>query len=112
MKNYDFWIEQFKKKALPLIYNEFTPIRVLIFGSRVTGNAKEESDIDVIMVSDYFKNIEFIRRMPLVLKTLRFPKHIDILCYSVMEFEKIKESSIVILDALEHGEEVKLEDLG
>lgn len=102
----DPWIELFKKDALPLIYKEFNPKMIMIFGSRVKGNANDGSDIDLIVVSDYFKDIEFIRRMPLVLKKVRFPKHIDVLCYSLTEFEKIKDTSTVVMDALRDGEYV------
>jgi predicted nucleotidyltransferase len=106
MKRNDFWLEKFKKEALPLIYKEYAPDTVLMFGSRVRGDADDESDIDIIVVSDFFKDIAFIKRIPLLLKKLRFPKHIDALCYSKEEFARIKTGSAVVMDALEHGEVV------
>lgn len=104
MKIIDFWIERFKDEALPLIVNAFSPEMVLMFGSRITGNATEDSDIDIIVVSNYFKDTELIRRMPELLKTVRFPKHIDALCYTQEEFSAIKTASAIVIDALEHGE--------
>jgi hypothetical protein len=109
MNNNDVWIEKFKKEALPLIYKEFAPDTVLIFGSRVRGDASDDSDIDIIVVSDFFKDIAFIKRIPLLLKKLRFPKHIDALCYSNEEFARIKTGSAVVMDALEHGVVVEME---
>ena len=38
--------------------------RTLDFGSRVTGQAHEGSDIDVLIISEFFKDIPFIKRMP------------------------------------------------
>ncbi|MBF0404377.1 nucleotidyltransferase domain-containing protein [Candidatus Magnetominusculus xianensis] len=102
--SHDVWIEKFKNEALPLIVNAFSPEMVLIFGSRITGMADEGSDIDIIVVSDYFKGTVFINRMAVLLKTVRFPKHIDALCYSPEEFENIRATSSVVIDALEHGE--------
>ncbi len=97
----DIWIERFRKEALPKIVQHTQPLRVLIFGSRIKGNATEDSDIDVIIISDSFKNIPFIRRMERVLKAVRFPKHVDYLCYTPEEFERIKHASSIIEDALE-----------
>lgn len=104
----DFWLKRFKSEVLPKIIENFKPERVLLFGSRIKRIAGEDSDIDVIVVSDTFTNIPFIKRMPLILQMVKFPKHIDFICYSSEEFERIKNESSILLDALEHGEEVKL----
>ena len=77
----DSWIEKFKREAVPKIVNEFKPEKILLFGSRMLGADREESDIDVIIVSKMFEDIPFVRRMPLILKMLRFKKHIDVICY-------------------------------
>jgi predicted nucleotidyltransferase len=39
----------------------------LLFGSRIKGTATENSDIDVIVVSNAFATIPFIERMSLIL---------------------------------------------
>ncbi len=93
-------INQFIKEVIPILKKEIKPEEILFFGSRVTGEAKEESDLDVILISEYFKNIPFIKRMPLVLKKIKFNKHVDILCYSQDEFERIKKTSSIIENAL------------
>ena len=102
----DRWIEEFREKALPELVREFKPERVLIFGSRVRGTANKDSDIDVIVVSSYFADIPFLRRMPLVLKKVPFLKHVDYLCYTRSEYERIKDESSVIMDALENSVEL------
>ena len=103
MKHKDSWIEKFVSDALPLIKNRLKTDRVLIFGSRATGTAKNDSDLDIIILSDAFKDIPFIRRMPFVLNLLKFQKHIDALCYTESEFEKIKNESTIVQDALKNG---------
>ncbi len=102
----DRWIEAFRKEALPKLVEEFGPEKVLIFGSRARGTADEDSDIDIIVVSSYFADIPFLRRMPHVLKKVPFLKHVDYLCYTRSEYEKIKNESAIIMDALENAVEL------
>ena len=104
----DVWLEKFEQDALPKIIAEFKPERVLLFGSRITDTANEDSDIDVIIVSDVFSGIPFIKRMPSILKTIRFPKHIDVICYSSDEFERMRDKSSILINALENCEDLKL----
>lgn len=100
----DRWVERFKQEALPIVLRECQPEKVVLFGSRVTGEADEESDLDVIVVSHIFDQIPFIRRMAFMLKKVRFTKHIDFLCYAPQEFERIQHTSAVLQDALQYGE--------
>jgi len=55
--------------------------RVIFFGSKVKGGAGEDSGIGVMIVSEAFRCVPFLRRMEMVLKVARFPKHVDFLCY-------------------------------
>ncbi len=75
--NPDTWLERFKREALPKLIAEFKPEKILLFGPRIKGTADENSDIDVIVVSNAFANIPFIERMSLILKMIRFPKHLE-----------------------------------
>jgi len=96
----DIWLARFKREALPRITAEVRPQRVLVFGSRATGTAVPDSDIDVIIVADSFRNIPFFRRMAHILGIARFPKHVDYLCYTPEEFARIRNESSVVSDAL------------
>jgi len=102
----DHWLEKFQKEALPKLVKEFKPLKVILCGSRVRATAKKGSDIDIIIISSYFVNIPFLKRMPLVLKKVPFPKHVDYICYTEEEYEKIKTESSIIMDALENSIEV------
>lgn len=99
----DIWLQRFKEKVLPVLVSEFTPETVILFGSRLTGNAHEGSDIDVVITSESFKDIPFIKRMPMVLRRARFEKHVDYICYTPTEFENIKDKSSILMDAVENG---------
>lgn len=44
--------------------------------------------------------------MPLVLRRVPFPKHVDYICYTLIEYEKIKNESSVIMNALDNSMEI------
>ena len=104
----DRWVKKFQKEALPKLIKEFKPERVIIFGSRVRGTANKESDIDIIVISSYFANSPFLGRMPLVLRKVPFPKHVDYICYTPEEYDRIKNESSLIIDAQEDSIEIAL----
>lgn len=102
----DHWIEKFRKEALPKLVEEFKPEKVILFGSMVRGTANKNSDIDIIVISSYFASIPFLKRMPIVLKRVPFPKHVDYICYTHSEYERIKHESSIIMEAVENSMEV------
>jgi len=102
----DLWIKRYQKQALPKLKEEFNPEKIIIFGSRVKGSPTKDSDIDIIVISSRFANISFLKRMPLLLKKVPFPKHIDYICYTPEEFTRIKKESSLIMDALENSIEI------
>jgi predicted nucleotidyltransferase len=102
----DIWVTRFKAEALPAIRAAFKPERVIVFGSRVAGNARPDSDLDVIVVSSAFAGTRFLGRMARVLEVVRFPKHIDYLCYTPEEFARIQSTSSVVGDAMRNHLEV------
>jgi len=99
----DTILNSFIETVVPEIRKYFNPSKILIFGSRVSGEATENSDIDVIIVSDFFRGIKFVKRMADVLRKIKFSRHIDFICYTPEEFEKIQESSTVVKAALLEG---------
>ncbi|GEM_PF-789626 len=87
---HDRLLAEYQELVIPKIVYHFSPVKILITGSRVKGTATKDSDIDVIIVADAFLGVPFIRRMVLVLKSARFKKHVDYFCYTPEEFERIK----------------------
>ena len=96
----DRWVEKFSKEALPIIVKLFHPEKVLLFGSRATGQAREDSDLDIIIVSNDFLGMKFVNRSTLLYKTVRFPKHVDYLCYPPDEFERMNRTSSSVNQAV------------
>lgn len=102
----DRWYNRFVREAVPEIIKVFKPKNIIIFGSRIKANASSESDIDVILVSEVFKDLKFLERMPFVLRKIRFPKHVDYLCYTAQELNQLKDQSYILTDALSEGIDV------
>ncbi len=97
----DRWLERYQREAVPVIRRVFGATRIILLGSRVKARASEDSDIDVILVSASFENVPFLKRMPMVLERVPFPKHVAYMCYTPEEFERIKHESAIITDALQ-----------
>lgn len=91
-------LSEFKKEASKKI-----PIAKLIFfGSRALGKAREESDIDLIVVSEYFKNIDCARGKYLYdFWDLNYA--VDFLCYTPKEFEKLSKKVSIVSMAIKEG---------
>jgi hypothetical protein len=102
-KSSDTILDSFIDTAVPEIRKTFNPSKILIFGSRVKGKATEDSDIDVIIVSDFFREIKFVKRMASAVKRIKFSRHVDFICYTPEEFENIQHSSTLVKAALLEG---------
>ncbi len=81
---------------------------VWLWGSRAYGTPNKYSDIDLIVVSDKFSKIKFIRRMyeftnKLGLLLDRNAEVVDALCYTPEEFERKKQEIGVVREAVEKG---------
>lgn len=100
-------LNKFIKEKLDVINENLQPDIVVLFGSRAYGLASDESDIDIIIVSKKFENIKFVKRAAYILKLLHYPLHVDPICYTPSEFERMKNISLVLKDALTNGIELK-----
>ncbi|MEI7433741.1 MAG: nucleotidyltransferase domain-containing protein [Methanomicrobiales archaeon] len=105
MRN-DRLLVEYLHLIVPKIVHQFSPVTILISGSRVKGTPTADSDIDVIIVADAFFGVPFVRRMVVVLKSARFKKHVDYFCYTPEEFEGLKTTSAILRDAVEGPREV------
>jgi predicted nucleotidyltransferase len=104
----DQYLKQFYRDVVPSIVRIFSPVKVLVFGSRVKGTATDDSDIDVIIIAESFREIPFVNRMATVMKSVRFQKHVDYLCYTPDEYERLKDRSSILRDAASYAVEVAL----
>lgn len=95
-------IQSFRKRLSRKLKVE----RLIVFGSRMKGEHREDSDLDIIIISPNFRAVKFRRRALGFHKywTLNFP--VDFLCFTPEEFEEKKNQISIVREALETGVEV------
>lgn len=80
--------------------------RAILFGSFARGEAREDSDIDLILVSREFEGKSSLKRpVPLYMDwDLGYP--VDFLCYTPEEFNSLKKKVTLVREALKEGIEI------
>jgi predicted nucleotidyltransferase len=81
--------------------------KILLFGSYAKENYNEDSDIDLIVISSDFKNMNFLERLEM-LSSFRKSKltqsvAMDIIGYTPEEFKNISKESIIMRKAIKEG---------
>ncbi len=92
--------EHFRKKGIQLE-------KIVIFGSFASGAHRNDSDIDVIIVSKQFRDKSIFERVKLATGAGRelvetFEKPFDLIYYSDVEWES--KNFLIINEAKKHGE--------
>jgi uncharacterized protein len=107
-KPVDKIVARFLKEKLDLIRREYSPTRLIVFGSRAEGRGREDSDIDILVVSERFRDIRFPNRMGQFLNTVWPDVPVDAICYTPEEFEiMLHGQSSFVRNAIEHGIEIQ-----
>lgn len=94
------------KAIIDRVVSVADPIKIILFGSHVRGDAEESSDIDILVlkkqvISKHRESVELWR----ALKDVPFPK--DILVASLEEFEYYRcQAGSVFRSASEEGVEI------
>lgn len=77
-------------------------VEIYLFGSYAKGDWLHDSDVDLIVVSSAFKNIDMGKRYRITRELLPTKISVELLLYTPEEFEKMKEKSIILQDAMEY----------
>lgn len=80
--------------------------RVVLFGSRARGDFFNESDVDILIISDKFRDMNMIKRMEDVQMYWNGDSLLESFCYTPEEFDKFKDRIGIIKKAIEEGIEV------
>ena len=71
------------------IVREYQPDKIILFGSWARANANEDSDIDLLVISDREKNLpRYKRGLDIRLLLIQFPSPKDILFYTHDDVER------------------------
>lgn len=85
---------------------EFGPCRLILFGSRVRGDHLHTSDIDLIIISEGFAGMNFLKRMRRVLALWDGHISLEPRCYTPEEFACKKEEIGIVAVATQGGKEI------
>ena len=89
-------VARFRREVLPRLVEHYRPEHVILFGSRVRGDALKDSDLDVLVVSEAFRDIRWLDRSPRVYGDCDIRFGVELLCYTAEEYErKLGELGIV-----------------
>ena len=96
-------VRQFVDDVYPRLRAQCRAEHVLLYGSRVWGEADEWSDLDVIVVSDAYREIPFVDRPDEIYRAVDCPVEVELLCYTPEEFEKKRREPGVVATACREG---------
>ena len=85
------------------VKEKFKPEKVLLFGSRARGKHLDDSDYDILIVSERFRDQEFKERIIEVYGLIDKPLNVEILCYTPEEFERRSKELCIVKKAAEEG---------
>ena len=96
-------VKKFKRKLKKNIQIN----KLIFFGSRASGTFSENSDFDLLIISDDFKGVQWYKR-PIkfyLMWTVKYP--VEFLCYTPDEIKKSAKKFGIISEALKEGIEIK-----
>jgi predicted nucleotidyltransferase len=83
------------------VFNDFSPKKIILFGSACRMSDLEAGDLDLIVVYDTPKR--FLDRLKELYEHWDLPKAVDILAYTPEEFDRLMLENHFVIDAVQHG---------
>jgi predicted nucleotidyltransferase len=96
-------LERFRAEFLPKLVERFHPTLVIAFGSRTRGEGLRYSDLDLLIVSESFRDIRWLDRPVLVHEALDINFGVDLLCYTPEEYHRKRQELGIVRTASEEG---------
>ena len=96
-------LARFCSEFLPKLVATFHPTVVVAFGSRVRGEGLTHSDLDLVIVSDSFRTIQWLDRPACVIEALGLDFGVDLLCYTPEEYARKRQELGIVRTACEEG---------
>ena len=77
--------------------------RIILFGSRATGTGHQDSDLDLIIVSPDFQDMDYFERATMMHDHWDSVLPVDFLCYTPTEFRPLSNQATIVREALRTG---------
>ena|SRR3989344_5451150 len=84
----------------------FSVKNLVLFGSRANNTHLNDSDYDFLIVSNDFEKVDFLDRIPLVMRKTKSLFAADFLCYTKKEFDEKKKQIGIVSEALKTGQKI------
>lgn len=94
------------KKLAKKIAEEYKPEKIILFGSAATGDVREYSDVDLLVIKDTTDHpIKRDQKVLRLLNPIRNPIPLDVVVFTPKELDyRSKGGDPFVLDMLEEGE--------
>jgi len=92
-------LKVFKEK----ICQKYDIKEMILFGSQVSGEADENSDVDLIVAGDEFKDKSPLKRPVALYLDWMMDYPVDFLCYTPEEFEDKRKGISIVRHAIKEG---------
>jgi len=94
-------------KFLKKVKKYYNIKKAIIFGSRARGDYFLDSDVDLILISEDFRNFRFTDRIGDIIEFWSSPIDLEVICYTPEEFERKRNQIGIVKTAVEEGIEIK-----
>lgn len=91
------------RRFLRRLEGAYPPSVVLLFGSRGRGDALVDSDVDLLVVSESFREMGWRERILVVLELWDGAVPLEPLCYTPEEFERRSQEISIVSVAVREG---------
>lgn len=91
------------KPFIKKVKKEFPGVKIILFGSRASGDFLDSSDYDFLIVSEKFSGVNFFDRMGKFYDLWDLEKDIEPFCYTPKELELKKKEIGIVQTALKKG---------
>jgi predicted nucleotidyltransferase len=94
------------KNHIKKIKQRYHPKKIILFGSRARGDHLKDSDIDLLIVSEKFQNMNWRERIQGVFSSWDKKQMLEPICLTPNELEQRKKQLGIVKQALEEGIEI------
>src|SRR3989442_7346002 len=96
-------IQRITRRYLQRLARSITVNKAILTGSWATGTYLEDSDVDLIIVSDDFSKMPIADRLSYLQKKWKSRIPLEAFGYTVNEFRKLRRTSTFVKDAVRKG---------
>lgn len=95
-------LKKFKKK----LSEKYEIDKLILFGSRVKGKHRKDSDVDITIISKDFRKIPVLYRNRGLYLVWDLDYRVDFICYTPEEFERLRHKATICQTIAKEGIEI------